>query len=84
MSDSARVVVVRLCVEELWMARRDGRFAALEDALVEVLNAPPAVVHRKPGGASPQVSRGQAAPTPAGDNVIVLTPALVTRMRRKA
>jgi hypothetical protein len=89
MSDQARVVVVRLCVEELWAARSDGRFAALEDALVDVLESKRKNLaragSRKSMGTPPPISRSQAAPTPAGDNVIVLwTPERAARMRRKA
>jgi hypothetical protein len=80
MSDPARVVVVRLCVEELWMSRRDGRFAALEDALVDVLNSE----ERSRPDKSARGAPGARVTKPRGDNVIVLTRALVTRMRRKA
>jgi hypothetical protein len=40
-SVSDRLSVVRLHVEELWTLRRDGRFAALEDVLVDFVNAKP-------------------------------------------
>jgi hypothetical protein len=47
---SDRLGVVRLYVEELWMLRRDGRFAALEDVLVDFVNSKPRGIDRRRGG----------------------------------
>ena len=47
---SDRLGVVRLYVEELWMLRSDGRFAALEDVLVDFLKAKPRAIDRRRGG----------------------------------
>ena len=49
-SVSDRLGVVRLYVEELWMLRRDGRFAALEDVLVDFVNSKPRDIDRRRGG----------------------------------
>jgi|KBSSwiStaDraftv2_1062776.scaffolds.fasta_scaffold2396790_1 hypothetical protein len=49
-SVSDRLGVVRLYVEELWMLRRDGRFAALEDVLVDFVNSKPRAIDRRRGG----------------------------------
>ena len=49
-SVSDRLGVVRLYVEELWMLRRDGRFAALEDVLVDFVNSKPHAINRRRGG----------------------------------
>ena len=49
-SVSDRLSVVRLHVEELWSLRRDGRFAALEDVLVDFVNAKPHAVDRRRRG----------------------------------
>ena len=35
---SPRLVLVRRCVETLWSTRYDGRWSALEDALIVVLD----------------------------------------------
>lgn len=47
---SDRLGVVRLHVEELWMLRSDGRFAALEDALVDFLKTKPRAIDRRRRG----------------------------------
>jgi hypothetical protein len=46
-SVSERLIVVRECVEVLWASRSDGRWAALESALIAVIEPEKAPERRK-------------------------------------